>query len=96
MIYTDSRSGINVLRSAKHNNRPLVMKYFDIHRTLKNTKIKYCCVPGHVGVPGSENAHKAAKNSNAARETFVPLMPCKLSSLNIEYGNESGRGKQTL
>ncbi|GBN12281.1 hypothetical protein AVEN_199453-1 [Araneus ventricosus] len=93
MIYTDSRSGINALRSAE--DRPLVMKYFGIHRTLKNTKIKYYWVPGHVGIPESENAAKAEKNSNATLETFVLLMPCRLlSSLNFEYGKESGTGKQ--
>ncbi|GBN61275.1 hypothetical protein AVEN_25829-1 [Araneus ventricosus] len=73
IIYTDSRNDINALRSAKHNNHPLVMKCFDLHHTLKNTKIKYCWIPGHAGNPRNENADKAAKNSNATRETFVPL-----------------------
>ncbi|GBN29027.1 putative RNA-directed DNA polymerase from transposon X-element [Araneus ventricosus] len=74
IIYTDYRSGINALRSAKHNNHPLVMKCFDLHHILKNTKIKYCWIPGHVGIPGNERADKAAKSANASREAFVPLI----------------------
>ncbi|GBM75110.1 hypothetical protein AVEN_74194-1 [Araneus ventricosus] len=79
IVYTDSRSGINALRSAKHNNHPLVMKCFDIHHTLKNTKITYCWIPGYGGIPGNENADKAAKNSNATRETFVHLIDVLLA-----------------
>ncbi|GBM11149.1 hypothetical protein AVEN_243020-1 [Araneus ventricosus] len=73
IIYTDSRSGINALRSAKHN-RPLVMQCLHLHHTLKKTKIKYCWIPGHVGIPGNESADKAAKSTNASREAFVPLI----------------------
>ncbi|GBN09892.1 hypothetical protein AVEN_257461-1 [Araneus ventricosus] len=61
------RNGINALRSSKHNNLPFVMKCFDLHRTLKNTKIKYCW--------NSEmNEDKVAENSNATWETFDPLI----------------------
>ncbi|GBN15389.1 hypothetical protein AVEN_233919-1 [Araneus ventricosus] len=73
VIYTDSRSGINALRRAKHTNHPLVMQCLHLHHTLKKTKIKYCWIPGHVGIPGNERADKAAKSTNASRETFVPL-----------------------
>ncbi|GBN53980.1 putative cytochrome P450 49a1 [Araneus ventricosus] len=97
IIYTDSRSGINALRSAKHNTHPLVMQCLHLHHTLKKSKIKYCWIPGHVGIPGNEHADKAAKSANASREAFVPLMPYKpLSYLNIEYGKESGTGSQTI
>ncbi|GBM27434.1 hypothetical protein AVEN_59894-1 [Araneus ventricosus] len=72
IIYTDSKSVINALRSAKHNH-PLVMQCLHLHHTFKKTKIKYCWITGHAGIPGNENADKAAKNSNATRETFVPL-----------------------
>ncbi|GBN00521.1 hypothetical protein AVEN_51456-1 [Araneus ventricosus] len=73
-IIYNSRSVINALRSAKHNNHPLVMKCFDLHHTLKTTKIKYCWIPGYVGIPGNDNAEKAEKNSNATQETFVPFI----------------------
>ncbi|GBM23723.1 hypothetical protein AVEN_257634-1 [Araneus ventricosus] len=74
IIYTDSRSGINALRSAKHNKHPLLMQCLNLHHTLKKTKIKYCWIPGHVGIPGNERADKAAKSTNASREAFVPLI----------------------
>ncbi|GBM80448.1 hypothetical protein AVEN_57287-1 [Araneus ventricosus] len=74
IIYTDSRSGINALRSAKHNKHPLVMQCLHLHHTLKKTKIKYCWIPGHVGIPGNERADKAANSTNASREAFVPLI----------------------
>ncbi|GBM36520.1 hypothetical protein AVEN_45999-1 [Araneus ventricosus] len=73
IIYTDFRSGINALRSAKHNNHPLVMQCLHLHHTLKKTKIKYCWIPAHVGIPGNELADKAANSTNASREAFVPL-----------------------
>ncbi|GBN81959.1 hypothetical protein AVEN_67739-1 [Araneus ventricosus] len=72
--HVDSRSGINALRSAKHNKHPLVMQCLHIHHTLKKTKIKYCWIPGHVGIPGNERANKAAKSANASGEAFVPLI----------------------
>ncbi|GBO14372.1 Peroxiredoxin-6 [Araneus ventricosus] len=74
IIYTDSRSGINALRSAKHITHPLVMQCLHLHHTLKKSKIKYCWIPGHVGIPGNERADKAAKSANASREAFVPLI----------------------
>ncbi|GBL79477.1 hypothetical protein AVEN_13776-1 [Araneus ventricosus] len=74
IIYTDSRSGINALQSAKYNEHPLVTKCFGLHHTLKNTKVKYCWIPRHVGIPGNERADKAAKSTNASREAFVPFI----------------------
>ncbi|GBM83251.1 hypothetical protein AVEN_79344-1 [Araneus ventricosus] len=38
IIYTDSRSVINALRSAKHNNHPLVMQCLHLYHTLKKPK----------------------------------------------------------
>ncbi|GBL84435.1 hypothetical protein AVEN_117196-1 [Araneus ventricosus] len=73
IIYTDSMSGINALQSAKYNTHPLVMKCFELHHTLKNIKVKYCWIPGHVGIPGNELSDKAAKSTNASLEAFVPL-----------------------
>ncbi|GBL92584.1 hypothetical protein AVEN_123765-1 [Araneus ventricosus] len=98
IIYTDSRSIINALRSSKHNNHPLVMQCLHLHHTLKKIKIKYCWIPGHAGIPGNENADRAAKNSNTTRETFVPLSDaCRLlSSLKIGYGKESGTDRQAI
>ncbi|GBM74869.1 hypothetical protein AVEN_113510-1 [Araneus ventricosus] len=49
------------------------MKCFELHHTLKNIKIKYCWIPGHVGIPENERTDKAAKSSNKSREAFVPL-----------------------
>ncbi|GBL80547.1 hypothetical protein AVEN_225242-1 [Araneus ventricosus] len=73
IIYTDSRSGINALQSTKHNEHPLVTKCFELHHALKNIKVKYCWIPGQVGIPGNERADKAAKSTNASQEAFVPL-----------------------
>ncbi|GBN93158.1 hypothetical protein AVEN_90741-1 [Araneus ventricosus] len=73
IIYTDSRSGIQAQQSGKYNKHLLVMECFELLRTLKGIKIKYCWIPGHAGIPGKECADKAAKTSNTARETFVPL-----------------------
>ncbi|GBN07914.1 hypothetical protein AVEN_86150-1 [Araneus ventricosus] len=73
IVYTDSRSRINALQSAKYNEHPLVMKCFVLHYTLKNIKIKFYWFPGHVGIPGNERADKAAKTTNTSRERFVPL-----------------------
>ncbi|GBN03788.1 hypothetical protein AVEN_116896-1 [Araneus ventricosus] len=73
------------------------MQCLHLHHTLKKTKIKYCWIPGHVGIPGNERADKAAKSTNASREAFVPLADeCRpLSYHNIEYGNESVTDSQT-
>ncbi|GBN34987.1 hypothetical protein AVEN_245617-1 [Araneus ventricosus] len=50
------------------------MQCLHLHHTLKKTKIKYCWIPGYVGIPGNERADKAAKSANASREAFVPLI----------------------
>ncbi|GBL79490.1 hypothetical protein AVEN_92646-1 [Araneus ventricosus] len=73
IIYTESRSGINALQSVEYNEHPLVIKCFELHHALKSVKIKYCWIPGHVGIPGNERADKATKTPKTALETFVPL-----------------------
>ncbi|GBM67309.1 hypothetical protein AVEN_37088-1 [Araneus ventricosus] len=50
------------------------MQCLHLDHTLKKTKIKYCWIPGHVGIPGNDCADKAAKSANASREAFVPLI----------------------
>ncbi|GBM07909.1 hypothetical protein AVEN_96520-1 [Araneus ventricosus] len=65
-------SGIDALHCAKFNGHPLVMKCFELHHPLKNTKIKFCWMPGRAGILGIEGANIAANTSTTIRETFTP------------------------
>ncbi|CAL1294496.1 unnamed protein product [Larinioides sclopetarius] len=74
IIYTDSKSSIAALRNVSSESHPLVMQCLNLYRDLKKfIIIKFCWIPGHVGIPGNERADCAAKSSRIIKENFVPL-----------------------
>ncbi|XP_023212286.1 uncharacterized protein LOC111615118 [Centruroides sculpturatus] len=69
VIYTDSVSALQALISCEPSSHSIVIKIHDLiyHILTRNLSIKFCWVPGHVGIRGNEEADSAAKAANPSQ-----------------------------
>ncbi|GBN63193.1 putative RNA-directed DNA polymerase from transposon X-element [Araneus ventricosus] len=75
IIYSDSRSAIEALRSVSPLSHPIVLKCveFYLYLTGKGLNILFCWIPGHSVIIGNEMADKAARRPATVVDNFVPL-----------------------
>ncbi|XP_023217612.1 uncharacterized protein LOC111620004 [Centruroides sculpturatus] len=66
VIYTDSVSALQALISYERSSHFIVIKIRKLisHLTTRNFFVKFCWVPGHVGIRGNEEADTAAKSAS--------------------------------
>ncbi|XP_067121864.1 uncharacterized protein [Centruroides vittatus] len=72
MIYTDSVSALQALISYEPSSHSIVIKIRKLicHLFARNFSIKFCWVPGHVGIRGNEEADAAAKSARPSQHTM--------------------------
>ena len=82
VIYSDSLSGIMLLRSRRLNNYTEII--YHIHKIIKimslTTEIKIQYIPGHKDIQGNELADKLAKeahNNDTIDNTMISQLDCK-------------------
>ena len=64
VVYSDSRSAIEALRSYSHSNQLVKqIKVFFNNLYAKGIDVQLCWIPAHVGICGNELADSAAKNA---------------------------------
>ncbi|GBM46239.1 RNA-directed DNA polymerase from mobile element jockey [Araneus ventricosus] len=75
ILYSDSKSAIEALRSVSPLSHPIVLKCveFYLYLTGKGLNIMFCWIPGHSGIIGNEMADKAARRPATVVDNFVPL-----------------------
>ena len=79
MICSDSKSSLEAMKN-KHFENPLVLKILDQCSILsKKYEIRFCWIPGHVGIKGNEKADRAAKYglNGQIRRLFIPYTDTK-------------------
>ncbi|XP_023212009.1 uncharacterized protein LOC111614875 [Centruroides sculpturatus] len=69
VIYTDSVSALQALISCEPSSHSIVIKIHNLicHLFTRNLSIKFCWVPGHVGIRGNEEADAAAKAASPSQ-----------------------------
>ncbi|XP_023244783.1 uncharacterized protein LOC111642647 [Centruroides sculpturatus] len=72
VIYTDSVSALQALISYERSSHSIVIKIRKLicHLTTRNFFVKFCWVPGHVGIRGNEEADTAAKSASPSQHTM--------------------------
>ncbi|XP_023238415.1 uncharacterized protein LOC111637206 [Centruroides sculpturatus] len=72
VIYTDSVSALQALISSEPSSHSVVIKIHKLlcHLCVSNFSVKFCWVPGHVGIRGNEQADTAAKAANLSQHTM--------------------------
>ncbi|XP_023211412.1 uncharacterized protein LOC111614264 [Centruroides sculpturatus] len=72
VIYTDSVSALQALISCEPSSHSIVIKIRKLfcHLLARNISIKFCWVPGHVGIRGNEEADAAAKSASPSQHTM--------------------------
>ncbi|XP_067138961.1 uncharacterized protein [Centruroides vittatus] len=72
VIYTDSVSALQALISYEPSFHSIVIKIRKLicHLFARNFSIKFCWVPGHVGIRGNEEADAAAKSASPSQHTM--------------------------
>ncbi|XP_023235538.1 uncharacterized protein LOC111634934 [Centruroides sculpturatus] len=72
VIYTDSVSALQALISCEPSSHSIVIKIRKLfsHLLARNFSIKFCWVPGHVGIRGNEEADAAAKSASPPQHTM--------------------------
>ncbi|GBN10855.1 hypothetical protein AVEN_81789-1 [Araneus ventricosus] len=74
IIYTDSKTSIAAFKNVSSQSHPLVIQCLNVYNNLKKYFIiRFCWIPGHVGIRGNEKADNAAKGSIIIEDNFVPL-----------------------
>ena len=73
IIYSDSRSAIEALKSYLPKNTLVQQIKYSIHELYEEgINVEICWIPAHVGVKGNEEADKAAKEAtNMVRSNTV-------------------------
>ncbi|GBM50805.1 hypothetical protein AVEN_137120-1 [Araneus ventricosus] len=85
IVYSDSKSAIEALRSFSPLSHPIVLECveFYLYLTGKGLNIMFCWIPGHSGIIANEMADKAARRHAIVVDNFVPcVMLCKSSKIN--------------
>ncbi|GBN27805.1 RNA-directed DNA polymerase from mobile element jockey [Araneus ventricosus] len=79
IIYIDSLSVLQSLKSSNHQSHPLVFSVLELYSKLlfRGFTVLFCWIPSHVGIRGNENADKAAKSASAFYNTPVPACDLK-------------------
>ncbi|GBL82161.1 hypothetical protein AVEN_252357-1 [Araneus ventricosus] len=79
IIYTDSKSSVEALLYSSRDSHPFVIQCIKLIYTLKTNghDIKFCWIPGHVGIRGNEQVDRAAKTSVIKENFSVPLNDVK-------------------
>ncbi|XP_023216832.1 uncharacterized protein LOC111619354 [Centruroides sculpturatus] len=69
VIYTDSVSALQALNSCDPSSHSIVIKIRKLfcHLIASNFFVKFCWVPGHVGIKGNEEADAAAKAASPSQ-----------------------------
>ncbi|XP_023231050.1 uncharacterized protein LOC111631090 [Centruroides sculpturatus] len=72
VIYTDSVSALQALISCEPSFHSIVIKIHKLfcHLCASNIFVKFCWVPGHVGIRGNEEADAAAKSASPSQHTM--------------------------
>ncbi|XP_023210409.1 uncharacterized protein LOC111613293, partial [Centruroides sculpturatus] len=72
VIYTDSVSALQALISYEPSSHSIVIKIQKLicHLLARDFSIKFCWVPGHVGIRGNEEADAAAKSASPSQHTM--------------------------
>ncbi|XP_023210249.1 uncharacterized protein LOC111613159 [Centruroides sculpturatus] len=72
VIYIDLVSALQDLSSCEFSCHSIVIKIRKLlcHLTASNFFVKFCWVPGHVGIKGNEEADSAAKSTTSLQHTM--------------------------
>jgi len=78
IIFTDSLSSLQSIQSSSPNNPLATNIQSDLHTLLVQTTITLCWVPSHIGIPGNEQADKAAKKALTLPASNIPIISSDL------------------
>ncbi|XP_023241135.1 uncharacterized protein LOC111639474 [Centruroides sculpturatus] len=94
VIYTDSVSALQALISSKPSSHSIVIKTQKLfcHLIASNFFVKFCWVPGHVGIKGNEEADAAAK----AASPLQHIMPIEGGDLKLVVKNRLAERWQNM
>ena len=90
IIYSDSRSAIEAIRSYCPRNALVCNIQFLLHNLIKKRiSVVLCWIPGHVGLEGNEKADKAAKEAITFPKLTedLPVEDIKIHVKNIVNNN---------